>query len=201
MSTQNNSYQYLPSDKVDVFPISFKRDDYPSATILTEYNILKLIKSSAGSDNYVISSNQYISSAQGAKGAIMLEFVIAGYYFNIDISEYLQNITTNMQNEGVTTYRIFAHLWIDQGAPLTPLLVGYDDPPNGNSYFKGLALELVPVTNDSLSISESGTPGTPSGIKEEQHIYEQHTLMLLEHTGTGFYIPHRSRRRLDGGVE
>lgn len=76
----------LLSDKIYVFPFGNIRTNDPTARVLNEQNILKIIQSIVDYDCYVIRYDDEKS---------VIEFVISGYYFKADLSD--SNLLINNQ--------------------------------------------------------------------------------------------------------
>ena len=100
---------YLPSDKINVFP-STKRGGYQrSARLISESNLINIINKLVDKDAFVITpfNNSLTPSTR-------LEFIIYGYYFNIETASLTQssdfssatNIYANIElatSDGYTT--------------------------------------------------------------------------------------------------
>lgn len=67
----------IASDKVKVFPFGSTRTTDPHSRVLNEHNIIKLVKSVVDKDSYVISADNKL-----------FKFVLGGYYFECDLSQY-----------------------------------------------------------------------------------------------------------------
>lgn len=101
---------YISSNKIEIFPSSIARPDFPYARILTEDHILDMIRSVAPSDKYVLTET-YTDSTP-------LEFVIHGYYVKVDAS------ASSKHNFGGKN--VYAHIFIDTLSPTHPQLFGKD---------------------------------------------------------------------------
>ena len=107
---------YLNSNQLEIFPVSKTRlTPFSSANILTEDNILNLIRSVAPSKSFVISDTYDASST--------FEFVINGYYISI------KGTSTNFSGKDV-----YAHIFIDTSSPQYPHIWGVDE----NGKFTGV---------------------------------------------------------------
>lgn len=78
----------LKSTEVQIFPFGSPRDSDSYARILDEFNIRRIMKSIVDRPSYVISANNDNSR---------VEFVIEGYYFNVDLTSILNDTTFKNQ--------------------------------------------------------------------------------------------------------
>lgn len=101
----------IASNKLEVFPTSIARPEFPYARVLTEDHILDMIRSVSTADSYVLTETYSASEP--------LEFVIHGYYVKID--------ATSSSKHAFTGTDVYAHIFIDTTSPTHPQLHGTDD--------------------------------------------------------------------------
>lgn len=101
----------LNSDKIEIFPTSIARPNFPYARVLTEDHILDMIRSAAPADSYVITETYSDSEP--------FEFIINGYYVKLNAS------ISNKHSFGGNN--VYAHIFLDTSSPSHPQLYGTDD--------------------------------------------------------------------------
>ena len=101
----------LHNAKIHVFPSSIARTNNPTAKIITEHNLIKLITSNTSQDSFVISES---FDKEGT-----FEFVIHGYYVLLTSTP-----TSPLLFTGTPVY---AHIFIDTSSPTNPQLWGHED--------------------------------------------------------------------------
>lgn len=126
---------YLASNKIQVFPISRSRPDFPYARTLTEDHILDLIRSVAPTKSFVVSDT--------FNGRSLFEFIINGYYVALEGSDLSQITFTGKD--------VYAHIFIDTTSPTHPQLWGED---NGD-IFKSVYFSDSAIAESPSIISEN----------------------------------------------
>lgn len=118
--------KYSNSNKIDVFPISKRRSGDAYAHVLTEKNLLDLIRSVSFTDSFVLTTA--FNSNQ------RLDFVIHGYYIQLhefDVSTFDSTATD-----------IYAHIFIDTSTT-EHFLWGSDD--DKTTQFTGVVFTDTPT--------------------------------------------------------
>ena len=92
----------FPSNDITVFPLSFDRESDPSARLLSETNLRKLVKGYFNTDSFIISNS--LSDP--------FEFVLKGYYFSIKNIKSLIQKAYGSDDESSTKKGSIAHVSI-----------------------------------------------------------------------------------------
>lgn len=130
---------YLETSKIEIFPTSIARDQFPYARVLTEDHILDMIRNVAPADSYVITET--FSEDQP------LEFIIHGYYVKLN--------ATSANKHSFDGNDVYAHIFIDTSSPTHPQLYGTDD--KSTSTFTG------------VKFSATVTVDVPTGLEHYEH--------------------------------
>lgn len=80
---------YLPSNKVKVFPFGNERIHDPLSRTLNESNIARLVRFLAGNRDYVLNYNKEVN---------IVDFVLNGYTFSIDLSDNELYVDDNIKD-------------------------------------------------------------------------------------------------------
>ena len=102
---------YLPSNKVKVFPFGNERIHDPLSRTLNESNIARLVRFLTGNRDYVLSYHEDNN---------LVDFVLNGYTFSIDLSDNELYVDDNTKD-------IYAAITISGYDNRYPLLDGNDD--------------------------------------------------------------------------
>lgn len=178
---------YLNSDNITLFPVSFERTGRPTARLLTEQNILSLVRGATGQDSFVITST-FDNEKE-------FEFVIHNYYVKCEPKWFDQlNPTSN------DSYNcIVARITVDESSPQMYQVKGEDRKISDSTS----EYEFTGVTFD---IFESGVNSTSETSEDSSKSDQTYKLTLLEKQQDGTWIiPATSQRstplsKVDGGV-
>lgn len=101
----------LHNDKIHIFPSSISRTKNPTAKIITENNLIKLVTSNTSLDSFVISES---FDKEG-----IFEFIIHGYYVLLSGAP--------ASPLSFTGDNVYAHIFIDTSSPTNPQLWGHEE--------------------------------------------------------------------------
>ena len=172
----------LKSDTVTLFPVSFERPNRPTARLLTEQNILSLVKGATGQDSFVITSAFDENSE--------FEFVIHSYHVKCEPG-WFQELQISEDHNCVVAY-----ITVDESSPQMHQIIGKDEKTSDSDEYRFNGITFVSFNNNN----ESGD--IPSSTTS--HVVYKLTL-LEKTTDMQWAVPEGSGRTypvdvVDGGV-
>ena len=174
---------YLSSSKVDIFPISHKREFNQYARALSEEHLTQLIRAVVDKDSFVI---EYVDNK--------LICVINGYVVSIDNPTEVLNGDTNEVLWAVVLVdrRLAAG---DTTGAKYPILRGIDDPTTGK--YKGLQLVQTSTTVTASNVPFDVPEDTSFGAEYEAYCLKILQLLPDKDSGsTSWQVPEESLHKI-----
>ena len=187
------SKTYLNSNDITLFPVSFERTGRPTARLLTEQNILALVRGATGQDSFVITST--------FKEDFDFEFVIHNYYVKCEPG-WFDQIKSDADED---CNCIVARIEVDESSPQMYQIKGEDIkiPESSSDYeFTGVTFDIFNSdNNDTNETSEDSLEIDPKNVVYELTLLEKIQVQDQDE----WIIPDTSKRaiplfKVDGGI-
>lgn len=166
----------LDSNIIDIFPYRKLRKNKSTARLITEQNLINLVKYQSNNETFVISDSYSKDS--------LFEFKIGGYYVAVS-----QTDADNIVGKFTSSSNIYAVIKISSNDIGESTIDGEDKDTDNKTIFNAVTF------TDTINSSSTQTSDPMNTNKSSTSV----SLLILEKKDDQWIIPEKSKRTIDGG--